>query len=384
MNKSEPRGPRGRRAADGKTSAEDVWSQVHKRQAAELKGKWASMVEPNVVVIGGKGAGKTTIVQTFVFREGGAGRSGGDSAPEPTTSLDYRYLRTGFRASSDFKQTITHVWELGGERALSRLLDIAVNTDTVQKTGIVIVADLSRPKETLSDVHFWLAAAKRRVTDILDKLKNKKPKVPFEMAARARGRLGASHPDLAALEGQICAVPILIVANKFDQFKSTSVEKLRVVARTLRAIAHCAGAGIVYVDKTDGASRQSLLAHLSRIQRMQRGVIDRKKDASMIPQTKDIQKLSISFGQDSLADIGPASVIPTVSPQTMLDEWTQQYRKHFPASKGNDACGDSKASVHLDAEASVDAVLQQMNIQAKQAARGAALKKKLQLSSRKN
>jgi len=334
-------------------------------------------------VLGGTGAGKTTIVQTLLYREGGAGTSGGTAAPEPTTSLDYRFLR---RVVSGGNRKLAHVWELGGGRSLVRLLDIAINLSTVEKTGIVVVADLSRPAETLVDLEFWLSAALRRVKEVLEKI-TRRPKLPAILEARAQARLGETHRDAASLSGRLSPVPVLIVANKFDKLKNDGLENLKVAARTLRAIAHCAGASLVYVDKSDGTTRQALLAHLSQLQQHQRGELKNKirdhdsksvaRRGAPVLKIRDIEALSVAIGQDSLRDIGVSSVLPTVSTQTLLDEWKSKFKARFKLSKGNEGKGTAPSDVKLAPEPAVDSILTQVNAQAKQKERAAALARKM-------
>jgi len=268
---------------------------------------------------------------------------------------------------------------------LAKLLDIAVNAETVPKSGIIIVVDLSKPCEMIDDLNFWLRAATRRVREILDKVAQKKPRVPKMLMERAQARLGEKHQDALALQKRICSIPLLIVANKFDKFKNVGVEKLRVAARTLRAIAHCNGAGLVYVDKSVSGTRQALLAHLAKLQRIQRGEEEkeskrlRKKDA--VPMNiKDLEAVSISMGEDSLKEIGTPSNLPRYNAKTLLDDWLSTYRETFPKSPSKSAAemrAEDSNNVELDPEAAVDTMLTQKNVQVKQMQRGNALARKM-------
>jgi len=371
-------------ALNGGTSrAVDIWSQVQQLQLEERTKIRAQLVEPNVVVLGSQGSGKTTIVQTLLFREGGAGKSGGDSAPEPTTSLDYKFLRQ--RAGSKLRPT--HIWELGGGRSLVKLMDISINADTVQHTGVVIVADLSKPETMIQEVKFWLQAAKKRVKEILDKVAQRRPQVLGLLARRTRERIGENHADFAALEKRLCPVPIVLVANKFDKFKNSPTEKLRIAARTLRALAHCSGASLVYVDKSVGRTRQVLLSHLAALQRTQRGeppLREKKEGAKFTAPTNmsDLEALSVSFGEDSIQTIGATSNLPSVSPNSLVEEWLSNYRLAFPLKGKREAKvtaseGTTTGDIKLDPEPRVDALVQEMNAKIKQQQRAAARAKAL-------
>ncbi|XP_069118962.1 cytoplasmic dynein 2 light intermediate chain 1-like [Argopecten irradians] len=135
-----------------------------------------------VFVIGGKGAGKTSIVLRFLDR---------DEASKPTVALEYTFCRKD--KGHNIAKDVGHIWELGGGTWLTKLMDVPLNPDSLQHTALAIVVDLSKPNEIWFTLESLLAAAKSRIETIIAEMKPDYPNIRDELKKTAWKRVGQDH-----------------------------------------------------------------------------------------------------------------------------------------------------------------------------------------------
>jgi dynein light intermediate chain 2 len=314
----------------------DLWAMIqqHHQQAGGAAAAQQDQLDTNFLVVGSKGAGKTTLIQSFQRKD-----SGSNSALKPTTALDYSHVRT-----EENKQIkCAHFWEIGGAQQLASLLEVVITVENIHTVAVMIVADLSQPHSVFDTVWFWLQKIKKRVAECFTKMAQKQSQTPGKMLQRMTKRFGENHPDLknAKDKGQagiICGIPILIVANKYDQFRSQQSEYAKVMAKTLRWLAHSNGASLVYTpgDKGHGA------ADTPEIQRY-RGLVTNMAfqgaPLSVLPATDHTKSIIVLMGKDAFTDIGapsqaekPANFLTTGTPEA--DKWKIQFEHVFPKPEG--------------------------------------------------
>jgi hypothetical protein len=78
-----------------------------------------------------------------------------------TTALDFRF---GLRVREERKQKL-NIYELGGGRTLSSLLQAPINAYTVANGTLVvcIVLDLANPGASIDNLQFWLSTLREQV-----------------------------------------------------------------------------------------------------------------------------------------------------------------------------------------------------------------------------
>mmetsp|Transcript_23488 Transcript_23488/g.36745 ORF Transcript_23488/g.36745 Transcript_23488/m.36745 type:complete len:348 (-) Transcript_23488:169-1212(-) len=228
-----------------------------------------------------------------------------EEEPRPTLALEYCYAR---RTGKTGGKEVAHLWEIGGGTATCNLLDVALNESAVKTAVVVIAADLSKPEEVFPMVSFWLDKLRARLHEIEKNLKAKpaSAKVMDQLRERAAKRFGEKHPDNAR-DGVIgkgsvrhTGVTVVIVATKFDQFSQKDPELKRVMARSLRFLAHSNGASLLYTSKDDkqlvAGFRNVLTQWLFKGQPVKTKVTDHLKG------------LLVPAGADSHQDIGTPPV----------------------------------------------------------------------------
>jgi GTPase SAR1 family protein len=201
-----------------------------------------------LIFVGAKGSGKSSIVQAFLQKE---------EVPKPSTPLEFRYARRATASGT----MVADVWELGGgvtgQKQLSELLKVVLQPELLSRSVVAIVLDLSEPETALPTLLRWLSELRSRVTACQQELAKTAEGSAIAAAARkATGATWAEHPDadVAAIEAVApIGVPVVVVAHKYDAFETayTEGEHRKVLCRTLRYLSHQAGASLVCTKNKD-------------------------------------------------------------------------------------------------------------------------------------
>jgi dynein light intermediate chain 2 len=309
--------------------------QQHHQQAGGAAAAQQDQLDTNFLVVGSKGAGKTSLIQLFQRKD-----SGSNSAPKPTTALDYSHVR-----KEENKQIkCAHFWEIGGAQQLASLLEVVITVENIHTVAVMIVADLSQPHTVFDTVWFWLSKIKKRVGECFQKMAQKQSATPAKMMQRMSKRFGENHPDLKNKNaGIICGIPILIVANKYDLFRQQS-EYAKVMAKTLRWLAHSNGASLVYTPSEKGPSAAASSAQdppeILRYRGLVTNMAFQGAPQSVPPLTDHSKSICVLMGKDAFTDIGAPSVA-TEKPTNFLttgnpdaDKWKLQFDAVFPKPEG--------------------------------------------------
>lgn len=331
-------------------------------------------VERGVVFVGEPGSGKTSLLRALAPRRPG-GEQHGDSGS--TTALSYSHARAeagdGDGAVGGAEQ-LTHYWELGGGRRMDKLLEIAVTSQSVDRSLAVVVLDLSQPHTVAESLAYWVKRVRAHAASCLNKRAKTEPGA--QAAAKARAEAAwEGHADRARVGPSL--VPLLIVAAKYDAFESSDAGLLRVMARTLRCVAHSCGASLVY------ASSRSTGAFRAMAQRRLAG-------GGALPDAPravdDTRALVVPAGSDSFSDIGAppsdgAAAAPAGKTPSPAQQWIKACRRHFPAPRGAAARpAEEGARPHLEPEPVVDAAVAQREQEYERVRREVQLRRKLELA----
>mmetsp|Transcript_10803 Transcript_10803/g.26215 ORF Transcript_10803/g.26215 Transcript_10803/m.26215 type:complete len:347 (-) Transcript_10803:314-1354(-) len=253
----------------------------------------ARAIESEVIVVGGKQAGKTSLINTFMNKV---------DAPKPTTALDYKYAR--YSPKDGQSAIVANIWELAGDTQLAQLLDVVLVPQRLARSQVVIVVDLSKPGEVLKTVKYWTEAIRARV----------------EVCT------GRPAPVDDSAEVRPVGIPVSIVASKWDVFEEksqASTEYLQIMAKTLRYFAHANGTALLYTSDKD----KVLLGVLRRL--ISHHAFDREEVTAFQPEyTKGVV---VPAGRDNLTSIGsPPGLEGATSRQRLSDAWTRTFEELFP------------------------------------------------------
>lgn len=200
--------------------------------------------ERSVLIAGTKGGGKSSIVLKFLERL--------QDTPKPTTALEYTFGRKPH--TNNLGKDIAHIWELGGGLQLAKMMDSVVSATSLRTLSVLIVIDLSRPREIWPVVTGLLDELRGRIDRVLSDLTAKDSRLPTYLRKKAWQRIGESHRDKDIIDPFV--VPVVIAGTKYDVFRDLDSEERKIVSKTLRFVAHINGAGLHYLSDRDDALAQ--------------------------------------------------------------------------------------------------------------------------------
>ena len=163
----------------------DIWSIA---ESVEVPPQPA---QRTMFIVGERKAGKSTIIQNFLFQ-------GSEEVPKATVALEYKYARS----TSD---NIAHIYELGGGRLLSNLINFPITEENIHGLVVVIALDLSIPYKVLDSLLYWLHAINTRIEEIEEKATNLSKKDKNAKKTRS-------------------SVKIIVVGCKYDVFANQESE----------------------------------------------------------------------------------------------------------------------------------------------------------------
>lgn len=288
---------------------QDIASTSQTEEEASLEG-----AENNVLILGSKDAGKTSLILRFLEKE---------ERPKATMALEYTF---GRRAKGhNMNKDIVHIWELGGGISLSQLIAVPITENTLLNTSVILVLDLSEPNKMWQTAETLLKNSQEQVEAVISKVSTYNPKIYEEIKTRAWKRIGEQHPDRDILDP--FPLPLVIIGTKYDVFQNFESEKRKVIARTLRFLAHNYGASLQFCSNkmenlmNKAKQQMSYLAFGSSVS-IKQGVQDHNKP------------LSIPCGSDGMDIIGLPPVkesdIGRSAARTPMELWKQAFTAFFP------------------------------------------------------
>jgi len=146
------------------TTGKDIWSQIIVEKLTPSSTNPPPR-EASLLFLGPHGAGKSTLIQSFMFKDR-------DEVPKSTSALDYRYTRTSVKDAMSEEKSISHFWELGGGSTLKELMDVAVKEgEGVKDALIVIVVDCERVGMVVEDTIKFIDMARKKGDNLMQQMK---------------------------------------------------------------------------------------------------------------------------------------------------------------------------------------------------------------------
>ena len=272
--------------------------------------------DTNVLVVGAKGSGKSTLVARFLNPDN-------QDAAKETMGLDYVFARRTSTGAQE--KQVAHIWELGGGEDQANLMDAVITPENLRNFVCVVCVDLSQPSTVLDTLVFWMDRVRTRIDNCLRVMSDKKSTVPERLRERALAAFGLEHPDRELVN--LCSVPIVVAATKFEAFQNEEAEYRKIMGRTLRFLAHVNGASLYYTSSKEKAlltQTRSVLSNLffggQKTGGAARHVVDHSK------------ALAVRAGSDQISGIGAPPRVDTQGPDpvTPLDLYKHAFVSYFP------------------------------------------------------
>ncbi|TGZ65357.1 hypothetical protein CRM22_005903 [Opisthorchis felineus] len=302
---------------------QSVWDIAIQQHNLKNK-KFPNDHEPTLIFVGNKSAGKSTIIHYFLDRE---------DKPKPTLALDYTFGRKSSGAFST-KSTV-HVWELGRGIRLADLIDATITPDSVWRFHLILVLDLSKPREMWQTMETLLGTLMRRYDQLLTRI-NKRD-LPESLKSKYRelreARKTSSHPDKDLLNP--FPLPLVIIGSKYDLFTTQQLEQQKMICKTLRFLNHFYGGSLYFVSEKEDLLMKRIKAVLNHIAF---GTPEQR-----VIQTELGKPLSIPEGADCFSNIGaPPNYeleVSRLTAKTPLEMWKAVFCARFPQMTQSELAG---------------------------------------------
>ena len=218
------------------TTVETVWSLATKEVEAQNERKKEERLlseERTMIVSGTKQAGKTSLLLKFLEKN--------EERVKPSVALEYTFARR--QRMNSLEKDIVHLWELAGGTNLTDLTDAVITADNLPGLSLVIIIDLSQPGTLWVTLEKLLNDTKEKI----DKLtgSNKELRNVLEKSKNERIQTFAKNFD----HSNIFPIPLLIVGSKYDLYANLDSVEKKMIARTLRFVAHYYAAHLVFVSE---------------------------------------------------------------------------------------------------------------------------------------
>jgi dynein light intermediate chain 2 len=281
--------------------------------------------DAELIFVGTKNSGKSTMVQAFLQKE---------EQPKPSTPLEYKYARRSVGANST---VVANVWELGGgvtgTSQLDNLLKVVLLPELLSRSVVAIVLDMSEPERAVTTLQMWLDKLRGRVDAMQQELNT--TSTGSKVAAQARKvieEMWKDHPDFSveAVEAvQPVGIPIVVLAHKYDAFEQayTEGEHRKTLCRTLRFLAHQAGASLICTRHKEKQS-MTLLRNMLYHHVFHTSAIDGR-----LLQLEHARPLVVAASADSFGGIGKPPTVQGCMSDLTADKWRAVFEEYFPPPK---------------------------------------------------
>lgn len=277
---------------------------------------------------------------------------------------------------------------------MPQLLDITITPEQLAGTMVVLVLDLSKPSTVVETAQFWLQRVRARVASLISaaqrnsssssssslsgQQQQQQPSLTASSAQMLReaasAAFGAQHPDASRVD--LMPVPVLIVGTKLDLLLSggggggVNAEQLKVMSRTLRALAHHNGCSLLYmaVGAPQSSSSSAAGGDRNALVPVFRNLLTRHAVQSLAHraaagagggggsghamgskglQTDFSKPIAVPrAGQDAWTSIGDAAAAGSSSSSksspALLQSWLALYLQTFPPKLGDTPDEDAK------------------------------------------
>ena len=218
------------------TSVETVWSLATKEVQTQNDRKKEEKLlseERTMLITGGKQAGKTSLLLKFLEKN--------EERVKASVALEYTFARR--QRTNSLEKDIVNLWELAGGTNLTDLSDAVITSENLPGLSIVVVIDLSQPQILWVTLEQLLNDTKEKIDKVVSN--NKDLKSILEKSRHERIQTFAKNFD----HSNIFPVPLLIVGSKYDLYANLDSVEKKMIARTLRFVAHYYAAHLVFVSE---------------------------------------------------------------------------------------------------------------------------------------
>ena len=352
-----------------------MWTDVidHNKSVAKQRGD-SGRPDGVLFVVGSRGCGKTTLVNRLLYPDK-------TEVPKPTEGMEYNYARraqSGSVGGAVDRKDVAHVWEIAGSRHFADEVteqdNVFLGPRHVTTAVVAICVDLAKPHEAMRTAEYWLGRVHARCAKTFERLAARGSRLPEQLVRRSErvfggGAGGVTHEDADSPLVRHSGVTVLIVATKHDAWRRTDPERMKVLVRALRFLAHTNAAGLFFLggfggggdglrstdrsfpgdpnenvddaDEYPGEMRAQFNQFRAYLNHLMFAGADRKFPGKFAPRLDHLRPVTCPVGGDRLSAIGVPKGAETGEP---LRAWRDVTSRMFPANV-RDGDGDEGSKI---------------------------------------
>ena len=348
----------------------NVWTDVidHNKSVAKQRGD-SGRPDGVLFVVGSRGCGKTTLVNRLLYPDK-------TEVPKPTEGMEYNYARraqSGAGAGGVDRKDVAHVWEIAGSRHFADEVteqdNVFLGPRHVTTAVVAICVDLAKPHEAMRTAEYWLGRVHARCAKTFERLAARGSRLPEQLVRRSErvfaaaggGGTAGAHEDAESPLVRHSGVTVLIVATKHDAWRRTDPERMKVLVRALRFLAHTNAAGLFFLggfgaadsradrpvndaddaDEYPGEMRSQFNQFRAYLNHLMFSGADRKFPSRLAARLDHLRPVTCPVGGDRLSSIGVPKGAETGEP---LRAWRDVTSRMFPPPRDGDGDEGSKVA----------------------------------------
>lgn len=270
--------------------------------------------EKNLIIIGNKGSGKTTIFNSLTNIQ----------IPQQdnytqTSGINYGFMR--YQQSSS-KKLLLNIYEIGGGMENVSLLRSILNNDNFNETMIAIVLDFKKPKGQLDSLLKYIESIRAIIKD----------KISIDTLREYVAVKEAKYINKERLKGiKVFPANVIVIGNKYNILEKIDVDNLKWVCRVMRYFCCINSLSLMFYTYTD-SKLNILLQSTITDYAFGQSKID---NISGYTQKNELKALYIPYYRDSLVEIGDPKVMQ-MSGADMNTLWVETYQTLFKKEDDKD------------------------------------------------
>ena len=278
-------------------------------------------ISKNLIIIGGKGSGKSSI---FSLLTTGSPNNYSDNG---TCGINFGFMR----AQSSSQKKVMNVFEIGSDIENIVLINTILNNENFEFTTLLIVLDFDNP---ISQLNYLLKVISYLRKIFLKTIDNK------IIESNIKNKIALYPSGIKPNEVDVFPLETYVIGNKYDIIEKIDIEKLKWLCPSLRYFSYINSLNLIFYSSK---KKETINALYNTIVENAFGS-GKKENLKKYYQKNSTKALYINYYDDNLNSIGEPKIPVTVTGD-IEQRWKETYDGLFKNYKKNDK---NNRNINLD------------------------------------
>ena len=278
-------------------------------------------ISKNLIIIGGKGSGKSSI---FSLLTTGSPNNYTDSG---TCGINFGFMR----AQNSSQKKVMNVFEIGSDIENIVLINTILNNENFEFTTLLIVLDFDNP---ISQLNYLLKVISYLRKIFLKTIDNN------IIESNIKNKIALYPSSIKPNEVDVFPLETYVIGNKYDIIEKIDIEKLKWLCPSLRYFSYINALNLIFYSSK---KKETINALYNTIVENAFGS-GKKENLKKYFQKNSTKALYINYFDDNLNSIGEPKIPVTVT-SDIDQRWKETYDGLFKNYKKNDK---NNRNINLD------------------------------------